>query len=57
MMTVCMLGQGQMFGEMDLVFRRQYQFSLRSIENDSAIYLMDSKDFEKLIRKNKDIYA
>jgi CRP-like cAMP-binding protein len=52
-----MLGQGKLFGEIDLLFNRPYQFSLRVTENDSAIYTIENIKFESLINKNKDIFS
>jgi signal-transduction protein with cAMP-binding, CBS, and nucleotidyltransferase domain len=54
--TLAMLGQGQLFGDIDFVFQRCYTYQLRVIENDSQVYLVKSKDFEKVIKTHKETW-
>lgn len=54
--TLAMLGQGQLFGDIDFVFQRCYTYQLRVIENDSQVYLVKSKDFEKVLKMHKETW-
>ncbi len=54
--TLAILGQGQLFGDIDFVFQRCYTYQLRVIENDSQLYIVKSKDFEKVIKAHRETW-
>ncbi len=51
-----MLGQAQVFGDIDFVMNRKYQYTLCVAELDSQIYTIKVKDFEKVLKSNKDTW-
>ena len=48
--TVTCLGQGQIFGEIDVVHKRKYSYTLRCSKNDSKLYLVSAKAFHDILQ-------
>lgn len=55
--NLAMIGSGQLFGDIDFVFQRCYTFSLRVIENESQLFTIRSKDFEKVLKTHRDTWV
>eukprot|EP00347_Sterkiella_histriomuscorum_P007045 403350459 len=53
MLQVALLGSGQLFGEIDVVFERNYTYSLYCNSVQNQLYLIKADDFQKLLQNVK----
>lgn len=55
--VIATLGQGQVYGDIDFVFNRNYTYTLKVTSNDSELYLVRVKDFEKVVKGHKETWG
>jgi CRP-like cAMP-binding protein len=55
--VIATLGQGQVYGDIDYVFNRNYAYSLKVTSNESELYLVRVRDFEKIVRAHRDTWV
>ena len=50
---ISIIGPGKVFGEDDVVLKRNYSTTLRCIERNSEAYLMPREDFLRIFKGNE----
>jgi CRP-like cAMP-binding protein len=50
------LGEGQLFGDDDVILKRNYSCTLKCIQNDSEAYLISRHDFLRLFKGNEEAW-
>jgi CRP-like cAMP-binding protein len=51
---VCLLGQGQMFGEEDVVQEQPYQCTVRCISASADVFCIKNEEFIRKLKPNKE---